>query len=67
MPTNTLTLSLSDDQIKALQERAGRLGLAVEDLVRRSIDDLLSHFDDDFERAAAYVLDKNAELYRRLA
>lgn len=38
-----------------------------EELVRVSIEELLSRPDEAFERAVEYVLEKNAELYQRLA
>ena len=62
----TITISLSDDRLVKLQEEASRLGVSVEDLARVSIEDLLMRSDSTFEEAVDYVLDKNAELYRRL-
>jgi hypothetical protein len=50
-----------------LKEIAGRFSISPEDLVRVSIDELLARPDDAFEKAAEYVLNKNSELYRRLA
>jgi len=50
-----------------LQEIASRLGVTPEDLVRISIEELLARPDDAFQQAVDYVLNKNAELYRRLA
>jgi antitoxin FitA len=41
--------------------------LAPEEFLRRRIEQLLEQPDDQFREAAAYVLEKNAELYRRLA
>jgi len=35
--------------------------------VRVSIEELLVRPDEEFEKAADYLLKKNAELYRRLA
>jgi antitoxin FitA len=63
----TVTISLPDERWQRLQEVAARLGVAPEELVRASIEDLLARPDDDFVRAAEYVLRKNTELYRRLA
>jgi len=37
------------------------------ELAKAAINDLVSRPADDFERAVRYVLDKNRELYRRLA
>jgi predicted transcriptional regulator len=62
-----ITISLPDDRLQQLQEIASRLSVAPEELIRASIEDLLARPDEDFRRALEYVLDKNAELYRRLA
>lgn len=62
-----MTLSISEDLFIKLKEVAGNLNITPEDLVRVSIDELLSRPDEDFQKAVDYVLTKNAELYRRLA
>lgn len=64
---NTITITVSDDRLLKLKEVAGRFNITPEDLVRVSIDELLARPDDAFAKAANYVLDKNSELYRRLA
>jgi predicted transcriptional regulator len=63
----TLTISLPEDRLQQLQERAAQLHVAPEDLVRASIEELLTRPAEEFQRAMTYVLKKNAELYRRLA
>lgn len=62
-----MTLSISEDRFTKLKEVAKHLNITPEDLVRVSIDELLSRPDEDFKNAVDYVLNKNAELYRRLA
>lgn len=62
----TLSIPLTDEHLAALEEQAARLGIRVEDLARASILDLIQRSGDAFERAVDRVLDKNAELYRRL-
>ena len=62
-----LTIDLSAAQAERLRLEAERLGLAPEDLARAAIADLLATPGDDFKRAAERVLQKNEELYRRLA
>ena len=62
----TITTSLAGDQLAKLQEKADRIGVSPEELARVSIEDLLTRPDAAFERAVGYVLDKNAELYKRL-
>lgn len=63
----TLNLELDEQQVQRLQEAARRLNVSVHDLAIAAINDLLAKSDDDFDRAATRVLNKNAELYRRLA
>ena len=62
-----LTIDLSPAQAERLRQVADRLGLAPEELARAALADLLATRDDDFEAAAKRVLQKNEELYRRLA
>ena len=61
-----LELELTDDTAARLEQVACRQGVSVEDLLRLSVEEKLAR-DAEFERAAAVVLEKNAELYRRLA
>ncbi len=63
----TLNLELDEQQIQRLQDAARRLNVSVGDLAKAAINDLLAKPDKDFERAATHVLNKNAELYKRLA
>nr|WP_206044083.1 DNA-binding protein [Geitlerinema sp. P-1104] len=58
---------MSDSQFQKLQRLARAHGIATEVLLKASLEDWLSLQEDDFEKAADYVLAKNAELYRRLA
>jgi hypothetical protein len=62
-----LHLELDEQQVQRLQDAARRLNVSVNDLAKAAINDLLAKPDDDFDRAATRVLNKNAELYRRLA
>ena len=64
---STITVTVSEDRLAKLKELAGRFSISPEDLVRVSIDELLTRPKEDFEKAAEYVLNKNSELYRRLA
>ena len=64
---STIQIQLPEERVEKLRELAQRLGISLEELVRVSIDELLSQPDDEFQRAAEYVLKKNADLYRRLA
>ncbi len=64
---NSITIELNEEQLVKLQSIAERIGVSVETLARSSLEELLGRPDDEFERAADYVLNKNEELYRRLA
>ena len=63
----TLHLELDEQQSKRLHDIASQLRVSVNDLALAAINELLAKPDCDFERAAARVLEKNSELYRRLA
>jgi hypothetical protein len=62
-----IAIDLSPAQEDRLREHAKSLGVQPEDLARAAVADLLAHPDDDFRAAAERLLQKNAELYRRLA
>ena len=64
---NTITITLAEDRLAKLRDLAARLKVSPEDLARVGVEELLSRPEDAFQRAADYVLGKNAELYRRLA
>lgn len=64
---NTITVTLSDERLSELKEKADELGLTPEELVRISIEELLSRPEAAFQQAVEYVLKKNKELYQRLA
>jgi|HubBroStandDraft_5_1064220.scaffolds.fasta_scaffold381482_3 hypothetical protein len=63
---STLTFSLPEDKAEQLALSAQELGVAVEELLRKITDDYLTR-KKEFLLASEYVLQKNAELYRRLA
>jgi len=63
----TITISISDDRMQKLREKASHFQVAPEELVRVSLEDLLARPEEDFRQALEYVLKKNAELYQRLA
>ena len=62
-----IAIEISEAQGESLRERAKRLGLQPEELARAAVADLLTTPADDFDAAAAQVLEKNAELYDRLS
>lgn len=63
----TITITLPDDRLQKLKEKASRLRVSPEELVRATVEELLDRPEEEFQRALEYVLNKNAELYRRLA
>ena len=58
---------MDDQQSTKLKEMAGRLGMSIDDLIILGFDDLLPEPDEAFLRAVDSVMQKNGELYRRLA
>lgn len=63
----TITIELPSERLQKLQEMALKFGVSMEELVRVSVEDMLTQPEDQFRKAAQYVLKKNAELYKRLA
>lgn len=64
---NTITITLSNDSMMKLKEKATHFSVSAEELVRVSVEELLAQPDETFRSAMEYVLKKNTELYRRLA
>lgn len=63
----SITIDISDSQFQKLQDLARVHGIAIEVLLKASLEDWLSSQKSEFVDAANYVLTKNAELYQRLA
>jgi len=63
----SITIPLSDERVAQLRVWAEEAGLPPEEFLRRRIEQLLDRPDQQFRKAADYLLQKNAELYRRLA
>jgi predicted transcriptional regulator len=64
---SSITIDLSPERLRELEELAARLGVRPEELARLSVEELLTRPDEEFERAADRVIRKNEDLYRRLA
>ena len=62
-----LAFELPPGRAERLREEADRLGVAPDELAKAALTDLLAVRDPDFDAAARRVLDRNRELYRRLA
>lgn len=63
----TITIDLSKERIRKLNELAAQYGVSPEELVRISVEDMLEQPEEKFQNAVEYVLKKNDELYKRLA
>ena len=63
----TISIPLSDERIAQLRLWAEEVGLPPEEFLRRRVEQLLDRPDYQFQKASEYLLQKNAELYRRLA
>jgi hypothetical protein len=64
---SSIVISLSEEELALLNQRAQQAQVSPEELARTTLADWLKNQCDDFNQAARYVLEKNAELYRRLA
>jgi predicted transcriptional regulator len=62
-----ISLQLDEEQSRRLEEVACELKVDARELAKAAINDLVSRPTEDFDRVLQYVLDKNRELYRRLA
>ena len=63
----SLTISLPDEIIAQLNELAQKHNISTEELIRASVQELVSTPEEQFESSLDYLLEKNAELYKRLA
>jgi antitoxin FitA len=66
MNMSILTFTLPEEKAEQLLLSARELGVPIEELLQKITDDFLVQ-KEEFQSASAYVLQKNAELYRRLA
>jgi hypothetical protein len=63
----TTTVVLPDERLLRLRKLAARFDVTLEDLVLLSVDELLARPDEAFQQAMRRTLEKNKELYLRLA
>ena len=63
----SITIDLSDPQFQKLQDLAKAHEIPVEVLLKSSLEDWLNSQKNEFVDAADYVLNKNDQLYKRLA
>ena len=62
-----LSVEITGPIEQQLAEAAKRLNVSADDLAAAAVRDLVAGLDEEFSRVAARVLEKNRELYRRLA
>jgi hypothetical protein len=67
MAMTRIIVEIDDNKAAILEDKAKKFGLLPEQFVSASIEDLISQPEPDFEEAMRKVLDKNRELYERLA
>ena len=58
----TLTISLSDEEMRRLEVLSKRESLTVEQMVQLSVCEFIGQPDDSFHATAKCVMEKNAEL-----
>ena len=61
-----LELTLTDDVARKLEKLASELNISPEAFAAKGLKEKLERYES-FQNAARHVLDKNAELYKRLA
>ena len=62
-----VAFELAETPMKKLKALSSEAGLDPAYLVRMNVEAWLNEPESEFQMAAAYVLKKNSELYRRLA
>ena len=62
---NTITISLPEDRLKALERLSRQFNLAPEELVRISVEELTRR-EKDFKKAISFVQERNDSLYQLL-
>lgn len=63
----TVTIPVSDDQFERLRALAEQAGISPEEFLKRRVEFLLDQPDEEFKAITERILEKNRELYRRLA
>jgi len=62
----TLEIHLPEEIASKIENAANDLGISIDQLLQASVEEKIER-DAQFESAAGRVLEKNAELYRRLS
>lgn len=64
---NTVTISVSDEHLAKLRSIGKQTGLTAEELLQQWVARVIEGRDEEFRKVMEEVLEKRAELYRRLA
>ena len=62
-----LTITLPEEVAEQLKDASEKIGVRPEELLLASLQEKLANLDSDFTDAMKYVLQKNADLYKRLS
>ena len=60
-------VNLTDQLAIKVKEAESKIGISPEEFIKSGVEEKLLLLDPDFRNAIEHVLNKNAELYRRLA
>lgn len=63
----TVAIELTAQQEQTLREAAHRLNISPDQLAAAAVRDLVGQTGADFDAAASRVMERNSELYKRLA
>ena len=63
----SVIVNLTDQLAIKVKEAASKIGISPEEFIKSGVEEKLLLLDSDFRNAIEHVLNKNAELYRRLA
>lgn len=63
----TVTIPVSDDRFERLRSLAQQAGVTPEEFLKRRVEFLLDQPNEEFKAITERILEKNRELYRRLA
>jgi predicted transcriptional regulator len=63
----SINVPITEEMLTELKRLATERNVAPEELAQAALSEMLKRADDKFEEGLEYVLEKNKELYRRLA
>jgi hypothetical protein len=63
----SIIVELEDNKALLLKEKAQKYGLLPDQFVLASIEDILAQPDKEFEAIVKRIIEKNSELYKKLA